>query len=115
MSADCLFCKIAKGEIKSKIVYENDSTLAFEDIDPKAPTHILVIPKRHIEKISDLNQQNKNIVAELVMAANEIAKKKNIAAPGYRLVLNCGPDAGQAVFHIHLHLLGGRKMNWPPG
>ena len=116
MSADdCLFCKIAKGEIKSRIVYENDSTLAFEDIEPKAPTHILVIPKQHIEKLTDLNQQNKPIISELVMAANEVARQNNITGSGYRLVLNCGPDAGQAVFHIHLHLLGGRKMCWPPG
>ena len=115
MEKDCLFCKIVKGEIKSRIAYENDSVLAFEDIDPKAPTHILVIPKKHIEKLTDLNQQNKPIISELVVAANEIARQNNIAGSGYRLVLNCGPDAGQAVFHIHLHLLGGRKMTWPPG
>ena len=115
MSNDCIFCKIIKGEIKSSIVYENDSVLAFKDIAPKAPVHIVVIPKTHIEKISDLNQQNKGIISELVLAANEIARKTHIATTGYRLVLNCGLDAGQAVFHIHMHILGGRKMTWPPG
>ncbi len=115
MNKDCIFCKIIKGEIKSSIVYENDSVLAFKDIAPKAPVHIVVIPKAHIEKISDLNQKNKGIISELVLAANEIARKTNIATAGYRLVLNCGPDAGQAVFHIHMHILGGRKMTWPPG
>jgi len=112
---DCIFCKIINGQLKSEIVYENDSVLAFKDIDPKAPVHILVLPKKHIQKISDLNQQNKSIVSEMVMAANEIAKKTDIANSGYRLILNCGHDAGQAVFHIHMHLLGGRKMGWPPG
>ena len=115
MEKDCIFCKIVKGEMKTRIVYENNATLAFEDIEPKAPTHILVIPKQHIEKLTDLNQQNKPIISELVMAANEVARQNNITGSGYRLVLNCGPDAGQAVFHIHLHLLGGRKMCWPPG
>ena len=115
MDKDCIFCKIVSREIKSKIVYENDSVLAFKDIDPKAPVHILVIPKKHIQMISDLNRQNKNIISELVVVANEIARQSNIAESGYRIILNCGPDAGQAVFHIHLHLLGGRKMSWPPG
>lgn len=115
MENDCLFCKIIKGDIKSKIVYENDDVFAFHDIGPKAPTHILIIPKSHIEKISDLNQQNKSVISDLVLAANEIAKQTGIDKTGYRLVLNCGPDAGQAVFHLHIHLLGGRKLNWPPG
>ncbi|MFH0731911.1 MAG: histidine triad nucleotide-binding protein [Candidatus Omnitrophota bacterium] len=115
MDKQCVFCKIIKGEIKAKVVFENDSVLAFEDIDPKAPVHILVIPKIHIEKISDLNKQNKAVVSDMVMAANEIAEKFKILTSGYRLVLNCGPDAGQAVFHIHMHLFGARKMNWPPG
>ncbi|UCH12094.1 MAG: HIT domain-containing protein, partial [Candidatus Omnitrophota bacterium] len=97
MNKDCIFCKIINGEIKSSIIYENDSVLAFKDIAPKAPVHVIVIPKAHIEKISDLNQQNKGVISELVLAANEIAGKTHIATTGYRLVLNCGPDAGQAV------------------
>ncbi len=115
MSKDCIFCKIITGQLKTEIVYENDFVLAFKDLNPQAPVHLLVIPKTHIEKISDLNQDNKNVVAELVIAANEIAKKYKIVETGYRLVFNCGSDAGQAVFHIHLHLLGGRALSWPPG
>ncbi len=115
MNKDCIFCKIANRQIKTEIVYENDSVLAFKDLNPQAPVHLLIIPKTHIEKISDLNQGNKNLAAELVMAANEIAVKYKISETGYRLVFNCGPDAGQAVFHIHLHLLGARTPIWPPG
>lgn len=115
MAKNCIFCKIVNGEVKNKIIHENDFVLAFGDINPQAPVHVLIVPKRHIEKISDLDQNNKEIVAELVMAANKIARKSNIADAGYRLVLNCGANAGQAVFHIHMHLLGGRRMSWPPG
>lgn len=115
MAPDCIFCKIVNKEIKTEIVYENDLLLAFKDVNPQAPVHVLIIPKRHIEKISGLNQKTKNITSELIMAADEIARKTKIAESGYRLVFNCGPDAGQAVPHIHLHLLGGRKLGWPPG
>ena len=112
---DCLFCKIINKEIEANIVYEDKDTLAFKDIHPQAPVHILIIPKQHIEKISDLDEQKKNIVSNLILTANNLARDNKIDKQGYRLVFNCGPDAGQLVFHIHLHLLGGRKMAWPPG
>lgn len=115
MNKDCLFCRIISGGIKSDIVYRDEQTLAFKDINPQAPVHILIIPKEHIERISDLSEENKEIVSNLILAANRLARDNGIEETGYRLVLNCGPDAGQAVFHIHLHLLGGRKLGWPPG
>ena len=115
MTQDCLFCKIAKGEIPSDFVYEDDSVVAFRDINPQAPLHVLVIPRQHVEKISQLEQNDTALVARMIAAANCIAAEQNIAENGYRLVLNCGADGGQEVYHIHLHLLGGRKMNWPPG
>ncbi len=114
-NSDCLFCKIINKEIESNIVYEDKDALAFKDIHPQAPVHILIIPKQHIEKISDLDEQKKNIVSNLILTANSLARDNKIDKQGYRLVFNCGPDAGQLVFHIHLHLLGGRKMAWPPG
>jgi len=114
-SKDCLFCKIINKEIEANIVYEDKDALAFKDIHPQAPVHILIIPKQHIEKISDLDEQKKNIVSNLILTANSLARDNKIDKQGYRLVFNCGPDAGQLVFHIHLHLLGGRKMAWPPG
>jgi len=112
---DCLFCKIINKEIEANIVYEDKDILAFEDIHPQAPVHILIIPKQHIEKISDLDEQKKDIVSNLILTANNLARDNKIDKQGYRLVFNCGADAGQLVFHIHLHLLGGRKMAWPPG
>jgi histidine triad (HIT) family protein len=115
VNKDCLFCRIISGEIKSDIVYRDEQTVAFKDINPQAPVHILIIPKKHIEKISDLSEENKEIVSDLILVANRLARDNGIEETGYRLVLNCGSDAGQAVFHIHLHLLGGRKLTWPPG
>ena len=115
MSRDCLFCKIIEGTIKSEIVYKDEKVVAFKDINPQAPVHILIIPRQHIEKISDLGGENKLVVSNLVLAANRLARNNKIDQSGYRLVFNCGPDAGQAVFHIHLHLLGGRGLSWPPG
>ena len=112
---DCLFCRIAKKEIPSKIVREDPDLVAFEDVNPQAPVHILIIPKEHIEKVSDLAERNIEIVGRLVLAAKNIAKEKGIQESGYRIVMNCNRDAGQAVFHLHLHLLGGRKFSWPPG
>ena len=112
---NCLFCKIINKEIEANIVYEDKDVLAFKDIHPQAPVHILIIPKQHIEKISDLDEQKKNIVSNLILTANSLARDNKIDKQGYRLVFNCGADAGQLVFHIHLHLLGGRKMAWPPG
>ena len=110
---DCLFCKIASKEIPSKIVYENDDVTAFHDINPQAPVHIIIIPKAHIETVDNLNDNNYDTAGKLVLAASRIAK--DLKLDGYRLVINCNEIAGQSVFHIHCHLLGGRLMHWPPG
>ena len=115
MEESCIFCKIAAKEIDSSIVYEDDKVAAFRDISPKAPVHILIIPKMHIGFVSELNASTAPIVGDMVLAANKLAKSEGISEGGYRLVLNCGPDSGQEVFHIHMHLLGGRKLSWPPG
>ena len=113
--SDCLFCRIVRREIPSSIVYEDDRVLAFNDINPQAPTHVLIVPKRHIASLNDLNQEDDALVGELVRRAAAIAKERGIAAGGYRTVFNTNRDAGQTVFHLHLHLLGGRGMEWPPG
>jgi histidine triad (HIT) family protein len=111
----CLFCKIVKKEIPSGIVFENDKLLAFEDINPQAPTHILIIPKEHFASLKEIPEEKKDLLAELLVAARQIAKEKGLSEQGYRIVLNTGKESGQAVFHIHFHLLGGRQMTWPPG
>ena len=113
--ADCLFCKIVRREIPGKIVFEDEEILAFEDIIPQAPTHVLVIPKRHIESLNVLEAGDDGIVGAIVRRAAVIAKDRGISVGGYRTVFNTNRDAGQTVFHIHLHLLGGRSMAWPPG
>jgi len=113
--ADCLFCRVIKREIPSSIVYEDDRVLAFNDINPQAPTHVLVVPKRHIDSLNELAAGDDAIVGELVRRAAAIATERGISAGGYRTVFNTNRDAGQTVFHIHLHLLGGRAMGWPPG
>ena len=105
---DCLFCKIVEGEIPADIVYENDTVLAFRDINPQAPTHILIIPREHIGTINDLSPEHEVVVGRLFVAAKEIAAAEGLTEKGYRVVMNCGEGAGQSVFHIHLHLLGGR-------
>lgn len=113
MADDCLFCRILRKEIPAKVVFENDHVLAFRDIDPKAPTHVVVIPKEHV---ASLNQAtDAKMLGELSLAAAQIAKAEGIADSGYRTVINTNKEAGQTVFHVHLHLLGGRHMNWPPG
>ncbi len=114
-NASCIFCKIVKKEIPSKIVFENSDLVAFEDISPQAPVHIVIISKNHIEKLSDLTEENIRLIGSMVLAAKDIAVKKGIDASGYRVVINCSKDGGQAVFHLHLHLLGGRPLGWPPG
>jgi histidine triad (HIT) family protein len=112
---DCLFCRIVRHEIPSSIVYEDDRVLAFNDINAQAPTHVLVVPKRHIASLNDLGPDDDGIVGEVVRRAAAIAKERGISAGGYRTVFNTNRDAGQTVFHLHLHLLGGRAMAWPPG
>ena len=115
MSDDCLFCKIAKHEIPATLVYEDDEVLAFEDISPQAPFHVLVIPRKHISTLNDLTPDDTALTGSLITRATQIAKDKGHAEDGYRTVFNCGRGAGQTVFHIHLHLLAGRSMTWPPG
>ena len=112
---DCLFCKIVAGEIPAEIIYEDDRVLAFRDISPQAPTHALVIPRKHIATLNDLQPDDAELVGQMLLAAKAIAAKDGIADDGYRTVFNCNAGAGQTVFHIHLHVLGGRPMNWPPG
>ena len=114
-NAACLFCKIIKREIPATIVYEDERVLAFNDINPQAPTHVLVIPKQHIETLNDLKPGDDQIVGEVVRRAAAIAAERGISASGFRTVFNTNKEAGQTVFHIHLHLIGGRPMHWPPG
>ena len=113
--ADCLFCKIVAGQIPATIVFQDDHVVAFRDITPRAPTHVLIVPRRHIASLNDLVADDDALVGEMVRAAATIARKEGLADRGYRTVFNCNADAGQTVFHIHLHLLGGRVMAWPPG
>ncbi len=110
---DCIFCKIIDGEIPSDKVYEDETFLAFNDVNPQAPTHILIIPKKHIPKISDITESDNELIGGLFTAAAKICKEKSLS--DFRLVINNGEDAGQTVFHIHLHIIGGRSMEWPPG
>jgi len=115
-SPECLFCKIVAGDIAADIVYETDYLLAFRDINPQAPTHVLIIPKRHVATINDIAAaEAEDEIGRLYSAAAQIAKQENIAEAGYRVVMNCNEAAGQTVFHLHLHLLGGRSLSWPPG
>lgn len=113
--SDCIFCKIAAGELSSDIVYENEQVVVFRDLNPQAPTHVLAIPRRHIASINDLTPDDASLVGELYLAAKTVAKQEGIHESGYRTVMNCGEGAGQSVFHIHLHVLGGRALTWPPG
>ena len=112
---DCLFCKIIGGEVPADVVYENETLIAFRDINPKAPTHVLLIPRRHIATMNDLQESDVSVAGELFTTAAKIAADEGLAEDGYRVVMNCNEAAGQSVFHIHLHLLGGRRMSWPPG
>lgn len=109
-----LFTKIIKREIPANIVFENDEVIAFEDISPKAPVHILVVPKKHIATINDAGVEDAELLGKVILAAAEIAKSKGIAERGYRLVINCNEEGGQSVFHIHCHLIGGKKLSWNP-
>ena len=113
--ADDLFLRIINREIPADIIYETDELLAFRDINPQAPTHILIIPKEHIATVNDLEPGHTELIGKMFLVAKELADLEEIAEDGYRLVMNCGPQGGQAVYHIHLHLIGGRGMEWPPG
>ena len=113
--SECLFCKIRDGEIPGDIVYENDHVLAFNDINPVAPTHILIIPKEHISTLNDLEENHTQTMGEIFLAAKELALREGFAESGYRTIFNCNEYGQQTVFHIHLHLIGGRQMSWPPG
>jgi histidine triad (HIT) family protein len=112
---DCLFCKILAGDIHAEVIYESDDAVAFRDINPQAPTHVLIIPRRHIATINDLQAGDESVVGSLYLAAKTIAAQEGLAEDGYRVVMNCNEGAGQTVFHLHLHLLGGRPLSWPPG
>ncbi len=108
---DCLFCKIINKEIPSDIVFEDDQLIVIKDIEPKAPLHLLLIPKKHISSLNDITEEDKNIISAIAFKAKELAKEFGVAESGYKLVNNCGPDGGQTVFHLHFHLLGGEKLN----
>lgn len=112
---DCLFCKIVQKSIPAKIVYEDDQTLAFDDINPQAPVHTLIIPRKHIAAVQDCRNDESALLAQLLVTCANVAKQKGLSESGYRIVTNTGRDAGQTVFHLHLHVLGGRHMRWPPG
>jgi histidine triad (HIT) family protein len=112
---DCLFCRLIAGEIPANIVHQNDHVVAFKDITPQAPTHVLVVPRRHIASLNDLSPADDALMGEMIRTAANIAQEEGHADRGYRTVFNCNADAGQTVFHVHLHLLGGRKLTWPPG
>ena len=113
--SDCLFCRVVAGEIPAKIVYQDDRLVAFQDINPQAPMHVLLVPRRHVASLNDLSEADDALVGEMVRRAAALAKEQGYAERGYRTVFNCNADAGQSVFHIHLHVLGGRSMHWPPG
>lgn len=111
----CLFCKIANNEIKSDIVYQDERVVAFNDINPKAPHHVLIIPRKHIATLNDVENSDTQLLGYCLQIAKNIAAERNIAEKGYRVLINCNADGGQAVYHIHVHLMGGRAMMWPPG
>ena len=113
--ADCLFCRIAKRQLKADVVAEEEGLLAFKDINPQAPTHLLIIPTEHIPTVADVTPAHTELLGHAIHFANRLARQYQLNAGGYRLVMNCGAEAGQTVFHLHLHLLGGRAMRWPPG
>jgi histidine triad (HIT) family protein len=113
--SDCLFCKIATRSIPAQVVLENDHVVAFRDLRPVAPTHVLVIPKKHVAGIHEVTREDAALLSEVLLAAREVAEQLGLGGDGYRVVINQGPHAGQSVFHLHVHVLGGRTMSWPPG
>ena len=113
--SECLFCNIVAGKIPAKLSYQDESVIAFSDINPKAPLHALVVPRKHIATLNDLSVEDASLMGQLYLAAKQIASEAGFAERGYRTVMNCNAEAGQSVYHIHLHVLGGRSMGWPPG
>lgn len=113
--SDCLFCKIRDGEIPCDKLYEDDDVIAFRDVNPQAPSHFLVIPKKHIATANDLEADDQAVAGKIMLVARQVAAEEGVDQDGYRLVMNCNKDAGQDVFHIHMHVLGGRRLSWPPG
>ena len=113
--SDCLFCRIARGDIPAALVHQDDELVAFEDINPQAPTHVLIIPRRHVETVNQFSPEDAGLAGRMVLCAATIAAAREADTGGYRLVFNCNADAGQTVFHVHLHLLAGRALGWPPG
>ena len=112
---DCIFCQIANHDIASTVVYEDDEIIAFEDIDPQAPVHILIVPKRHINTLMDIKENEMETIQQIFLVAQQVASLKGIEYSGFRVAINCNSNGGQTVYHLHAHLLGGRKMSWPPG
>jgi histidine triad (HIT) family protein len=112
---NCLFCKILNKQLNAEFIYEDDELACIKDIHPQAPTHLLVLPKKHIATILDITEDDEILIGKMVLKAGEIAKQYNISNNGFRLIFNCNKDAGQTVFHVHMHLVGGRKLKWPPG
>lgn len=113
--SSCIFCKIIAKEITGRIVYEDEQWLAFDDINPQAPVHVLIVPKEHIPTLNDLKESHMGLIGNMGVVINKIAEIKNVKEPGFRVVVNCNPAGGQLVYHLHVHLLGGRQMAWPPG
>lgn len=113
--SDCVFCKIVAGQIPAKLLHEDEFVVAFADLSPQAPTHLLVIPRQHIETLNEIGPEDSALIGRMVAVATSLAKARGVDRSGYRCVLNCNADGGQSVFHIHLHLLAGRKLSWPPG
>lgn len=112
---DCIFCKIIRKDIPSELIYEDEHILAFNDINPQAPVHVLIIPKEHVASLNDIHEDKKDILSHILLKARQIASNLGIDKKGYRIILNTARDSGQEVFHIHFHLMGGRRMTWPPG
>jgi histidine triad (HIT) family protein len=113
--SSCLFCGIIEGEVKGNIVHQDGSIVAFKDVNPKAPVHILIVPRKHIASLLELELEDRELIGEVFTVASKLARDNGIAKDGFRVVVNCGPNAGQSVYHIHFHLLGGRAFSWPPG
>lgn len=112
---DCLFCKINRGEIPSEKVYDGEGVFAIKDVNPQAPVHLLILPKKHFSTILEIEEEDQKMIGSIFTVANKLAKENSLTDTGFRLILNCGRGAGQSVFHIHYHLMGGRALNWPPG